>query len=64
MDQKTTDTNNQPHSEDEDLRTVVGELNLNVAYLSRMVMQLQRSLNAKNGHTDNTVEKAPQSTLH
>lgn len=53
MDQKTTDASpEQIVKENEDLHVVINELSQNVAYLSRMVMQLQRSINGKRTQTD------------
>lgn len=49
------------HKDGEELRTAVDELNQNIAYLSRMVMQLQRSINGKKQPTQ--LDKK-QPTLH
>ncbi len=50
------------HSEADDLRLIVKELNQSVTYLSKMVLQLQRSLGNKQGKAPATTEK-PE-TLH
>lgn len=64
MSNKTTDTPpTEAQGESDDLRTAVGELNQNVAYLSKMVLQLQRSLSAKK-KTGQAPDANPQQTLH
>lgn len=64
MSNKTTDTtSNETQGESDDLRTAVGELNQNVAYLSKMVLQLQRSLSAKK-KAGQTPDANSQPTLH
>jgi hypothetical protein len=49
------------YNEGEELKVVVTDQN--VAYLSKMVMQLQRSLNAKK-QAEATPSAKPQPTLH
>lgn len=65
MDQKPTGSApEQTISENDDLRIVVDELNQNVAFLSRMVMQLQNSLITQKSQVDKTATKASQGTIH
>lgn len=65
MSDKSTDTiPNEISTEREDLRAVVSELNENVAYLSKMVMQLQRSLNVRRKQAGQTSDITERTTLH
>lgn len=65
MDDKVTNTaTEETPSENEDLRAAVGELNLNIAYLSKMVMQLQRSINGRKEGADKGSNSNSQPTIH
>lgn len=50
------------HNEADELRVAVRELNQSIAYLSKMVLQLQRSMNNRDGG-DTTRQEKPE-TLH
>lgn len=50
------------HNEADELRVAVRELNQSIAYLSKMVLQLQRSMNNRDGGDASRQEK-PE-TLH
>jgi uncharacterized small protein (DUF1192 family) len=65
MNEKTADTAAaEVYNEGDELRVVVTELNQNVAYLSKMVMQLQRSLNSKKQTEQTPSASSNQPTLH
>jgi hypothetical protein len=49
------------HAEAEDLRVAVRELNQSIAYLSKMILQLQRSMGGK---PDNPPTKEKPDTIH
>lgn len=50
------------HNEADELRVAVRELNQSIAYLSKMVLQLQRSMNNK--HVGETTQTDKPETLH
>lgn len=50
------------HNEADELRVAVRELNQSIAYLSKMVLQLQRSMNNRDG-ADTARQEKPE-TLH
>lgn len=67
MDDKVTNTAaTETPSDKEDLREAVSELNQNIAYLSRMLMQLQRSLKGKKNQADSDKSSSTtsQPTIH
>jgi hypothetical protein len=52
MNGKLQDSTSTNPAETEDLRLAVRELNESIAYLSKMVLQLQRSMTNKNGREE------------
>ena len=50
------------HNEADELRVAVRELNQSIAYLSKMVLQLQRSMT--NRHTGEVPRQEKPETLH
>lgn len=54
-------------TETEDLRLAMGELNQSIAYLSKMVLQLQRSINEQKPtrqQPKSPPKKTPPNTIH
>jgi hypothetical protein len=51
------------HAETDDLRLAVKELNQSIAYLSKMILQLQRSMNNGKPEKPSTPQEKP-GTIH
>jgi predicted RNase H-like nuclease (RuvC/YqgF family) len=57
MNSKTPHTSERHQQENDELRSAVRELNESIAYLSKMVLQLQRSMVGKNNRDEQPTHK-------